>query len=44
LDYKKKEAGIGPIIYPNGNMEEQMEEMKAFGRTVTGKYPEKGIR
>jgi 1-acyl-sn-glycerol-3-phosphate acyltransferase len=44
LDYKKKEAGIGPVIYPNGNMDEQIEEMKVFGRTVTGKYPEKGIR
>jgi 1-acyl-sn-glycerol-3-phosphate acyltransferase len=44
LDYKKKVAGIGPIIYPNGNMDEQIEEMKEFGRTVTPKYPEKGIR
>jgi 1-acyl-sn-glycerol-3-phosphate acyltransferase len=43
LDYKKKEAGIGPYIYPNGDMEGQIEELKAFGRTVTGKYPEKGI-
>ncbi|RZS97733.1 1-acyl-sn-glycerol-3-phosphate acyltransferase [Cecembia calidifontis] len=43
LDYKKKEAGIGPIIQPNGKMEEQIEEMMAFGRTVTAKYPEKGI-
>ena len=44
LDYKKKEAGIGPTIYPDGNMEAQIEEMMAFGRTVTGKYPEKGIK
>lgn len=43
LDYKKKEAGIGPVIQPNGNMEGQIEEMMAFGRTVTAKYPEKGI-
>ncbi len=43
LDYKKKEAGIGPTIYPNGDMDAQIEEMKAFGRTVTGKHPEKGI-
>ncbi len=43
LDYKKKEAGIGPTIYPDGNMDAQIEEMKAFGRTVTGKHPEKGI-
>jgi 1-acyl-sn-glycerol-3-phosphate acyltransferase len=43
LDYKKKEAGIGPIIQPNGNMIGQIEEMMAFGRTITAKYPEKGI-
>lgn len=44
LDYKKKEAGIGPAIYPNGDMEGQIEEMMDFGRNVTGKYPEKGIQ
>lgn len=44
LDYKKKEAGIGPVIYPNGNMDGQIEAMKEFARTVTPKYPEKGIR
>jgi 1-acyl-sn-glycerol-3-phosphate acyltransferase len=43
LDYKKKEAGIGPCLYPNGDMEGQIEELKAFGRTVVPKYPEKGI-
>ncbi|GGZ32779.1 1-acyl-sn-glycerol-3-phosphate acyltransferase [Echinicola pacifica] len=44
LDYKNKRAGVGPVIYPNGNMDEQIEEMKAFGRTVEGKYPDQGIR
>lgn len=44
LDYKKKEAGIGPAIYPNGNMDEQIEELKSFARTVTAKYPEKGVK
>lgn len=44
LDYKKKEAGIGPVIYPNGDMEGQIAEMMEFGRGVTGKYPEKGIQ
>ncbi|MFC4870776.1 1-acyl-sn-glycerol-3-phosphate acyltransferase [Negadavirga shengliensis] len=44
LDYKKKLAGIGPLIQPDGRMEEQIEEMKAFGRSVTGKYPDQGIR
>ncbi|MDN3690385.1 1-acyl-sn-glycerol-3-phosphate acyltransferase [Cyclobacterium jeungdonense] len=44
LDYKRKLAGIGPVIVPNGNMNEQIEELKAFGRTITGKYPDQGIR
>jgi 1-acyl-sn-glycerol-3-phosphate acyltransferase len=44
LDYKKKEAGIGPCLYPNGDMEGQIEELMVFGRTVVPKYPEKGIR
>ena len=43
LDYQKKEAGIGPCLYPNGDMDGQIEELKAFGRTVVPKYPEKGI-
>ena len=44
LDYKLKVAGIGPMINPSGNMDEDIEAMKAFGRTVTAKYPENGIR
>jgi 1-acyl-sn-glycerol-3-phosphate acyltransferase len=43
LDYKKKKAGIGPHLYPDGNMDAQIEELKVFGRTVTGRHPEKGI-
>jgi 1-acyl-sn-glycerol-3-phosphate acyltransferase len=44
LDYKLKRAGIGPVILPSGNMDEDIEAMKAFGRTVTAKFPENGIR
>ena len=44
LDYANKEAGIGPHIFPNGKIEEQIEEIKSFYRTKKGKYPEKGIR
>ncbi len=44
LDYKTKTAGIGPMIIPNGQMEEQIEELMAFGRTITGKHPKQGIR
>lgn len=44
LDYKLKVAGIGPVIIPSGDMDKDIEEMKAFGRTVTPKHPENGIR
>jgi 1-acyl-sn-glycerol-3-phosphate acyltransferase len=43
LDYKKKEAGIGPAIYPTGNVDEDIEKIKAFYRTKTAKYPEMGV-
>src|SRR5690554_1388291 len=44
LDYKLKEAGIGPMIVPSGNLNEDIEIMKKFGRTVTPKFPENGIK
>lgn len=44
LDYQKKHAGIGPVIYPNGDIDGQMEEMLAFYRNVTAKFPEKGVK
>lgn len=44
LDYAKKEAGIGPTIYPTGDIEADIEKIKAFYRTKKGKYPEQGVR
>jgi 1-acyl-sn-glycerol-3-phosphate acyltransferase len=44
LDYKHKVAGIGPMFTVNGNVKEQIEEIKNFYRPITGKYPEKGVR
>ena len=44
LDYSKKEAGVGPIIYPTGDVEGDIEKIKAFYRTKKGKYPELGVR
>lgn len=44
LDYKNKIAGIGPTVYPSGNLEEDMETIKAFYRTKTGKFPEQGVK
>lgn len=44
LDYKAKEAGIGMVFYPTGDMAKDVEEIKAFYRTKTAKYPENGVR
>lgn len=41
LDYKKKELGFGPILYPTGNYEEDWEIMEKFYRGIAAKYPEK---
>jgi len=44
LDYRNKEAGIGPTLIPSGDIEADIEEIKSFYRTKTGKYPEQGVR
>ncbi|WP_317128826.1 1-acyl-sn-glycerol-3-phosphate acyltransferase [Hymenobacter elongatus] len=44
LDYKNKEAGVGPAFWPTGNYEKDLEEIKAFYRTKQGRFPEKGVR
>jgi 1-acyl-sn-glycerol-3-phosphate acyltransferase len=44
LDYSKKEAGVGPVFYPTGNVEADIEEIKNFYRTKTAKYPAQGVR
>jgi 1-acyl-sn-glycerol-3-phosphate acyltransferase len=41
LDYAKKEGGVGKVIIPNGDLEGQMNEIKAFYYGMTPKYPEK---
>ncbi|MDO7852316.1 1-acyl-sn-glycerol-3-phosphate acyltransferase [Hymenobacter convexus] len=44
LDYAKKEAGIGEAVWPTGNYEADEAKIKAFYRTITGRFPEKGVR
>jgi hypothetical protein len=43
VDYLKKEAGIGPAIYPSGDIEADLEKIMAFYRTKQGKFPEQGV-
>lgn len=43
LDYEKKHAGVGPLIYPSGDIEDDMKKIMDFYRGIKGKYPEKGV-
>lgn len=40
LDFAKKEGGIARAYMPTGDIEKDMEEIKAFYATVTGKKPQ----
>ncbi len=39
LDYAKKEAGFGPVIYITGNTQEDLNKIKSFYATITPKIP-----
>jgi 1-acyl-sn-glycerol-3-phosphate acyltransferase len=43
LDYRRKVGGIGPVVYPTGNMEVDMEIIRNFYADVAGKYPGKSF-
>jgi hypothetical protein len=36
--YQRKVGGIGPTFYPTGRIEEDMQKIRAFYATITGKY------
>ncbi len=39
LDYAKKEAGVGPAVYPTGHIEADMKKIMDFYSNITGKHP-----
>lgn len=41
IDYRRKVSGVGPLIYPTGNIDADMKIITDFYSTITGKYPEK---
>jgi 1-acyl-sn-glycerol-3-phosphate acyltransferase len=41
LDYVRKAGGFGPTLMPTGNIEYDMEIIRVFYETITGKAPEK---
>lgn len=44
FDYPSKQVRVEPPFYPTGNMEEDLEHMRNYFRTATGKHAEKGVR
>lgn len=44
MDYKKKHIGFGPVVYPTGNFDRDIEQIQSFYRDKMGKYPEQGIQ
>ena len=41
IDYKRKASGVGPTLYPTGDIEADMEIIRNFYVNVTAKYPDK---
>lgn len=41
LDYKNKILGVGQTLYPSGDIDHDMELIRAFYLDKSGKYPEK---
>lgn len=40
MDYANKKTGVGKVVYPSGNMEQDMAEIMAFYADIQGKFPE----
>ncbi len=41
IDYARKEGGFGPMLMPTGDIEADMEKIRAFYQNITGKMPGK---
>lgn len=44
LDYEKKHAGVGPVVYPSDDVDADLAKILDFYREIKGKYPENGVR
>lgn len=40
LDYQKKEAGVGKMVYPRGDMKKDMQEIMTFYKNIVPHPPE----
>jgi 1-acyl-sn-glycerol-3-phosphate acyltransferase len=41
VDYRRRQVGVGPVIFPNEDIEVTFAELRAFYSDKTGKYPNK---
>lgn len=41
LDFGRKRGGLGPLIYPTGDVRADMDKIRAFYKDMRGRYPEK---
>lgn len=41
MDHKHKRIGVGPLLYPSGDIMADMEIMRAFYSQMSGRFPEK---
>ncbi|MCD6376823.1 MAG: lysophospholipid acyltransferase family protein [Caldisericaceae bacterium] len=40
LDYSRKTGGFGPLIWPGGNIEQDLKKIRQFYQGIKGKFPE----
>ncbi len=40
MDYANKKTGVGKILYPTGNMQQDLAEIMAFYANISPKFPE----
>lgn len=40
LDYANRAAGVGPALYPTGDVDKDMRQIMDFYRNIKGKHPE----
>ncbi len=41
IDYQKREMGVGPVLHPTGNKDEDLQKVYDFYRNIGAQHPEK---
>ena len=44
LDYKRKIAGVGNLVYATGNYQKDLVDIQAFFKDKTARFPNQGVR